>query len=361
VLLVGEDDLSHAALARRLGASLAERGGMDVTLRLVPLPNALEARLIRFVRWLGELDFQPLRWKLRYSARARWLLRDADAADVALVNTQACALLSRGIMRRTPVVLSVDVTGRQFAGLQYWRRRGRFSRLADWPLDALERRAYAGANRIVAWTDWTAASLRADYGVPAELIAVLHVGVPVPDAAAAGPLEEGDGALRVVFVGNGVERKGLDTLLRARELARAAVEVDVVTGDPVPERGGVTVHHGVQAGSAQLAALYDRAQAFVLPTRADGVPWVVVEALAAGLPLITTDVGGISELVGDAGLLVPPGDAAALAEALDRLAGDPALRRDLARRARERARSRFDEAQQIPRLAAVLRAGAEAQ
>src|SRR5688500_4448023 len=115
VLVVGEDDLSHGSLARRLGASLADHG-VDVDVRLVPEPRRVEARLIVVVRRLGSYDLQPLRWKLRYSAQARRLLRrGAGKADVVLMNTQACALLSRGIMRRTPTVLSVDATGRQFA------------------------------------------------------------------------------------------------------------------------------------------------------------------------------------------------------------------------------------------------------
>jgi len=350
--------LSHGSLARRLAAALAKHG-LHVTVRLVPEPNRLEARLVMFVPRLGALDFQPLRWRVRYSLRARGLLRRSrGAADVVLVNTQSCALLSHGVMRRMPVVISVDATGRQFAALQYWRPRTRADRLSELPVDALERRAYAGARTIVAWTEWTARSLREEYGVPAERIRVLHLGVDVPAAHAAGPAVEHDGRLRVLFVGNGVERKGLPTLMRARELTRAAIDLDVVTGDPVEEASGVTVHRGLEAGSAALARLYATAQAFVLPTRADGVPWVVAEAMAAGLPVVAGAVGAIPEMLGDAGMLVEPGDAVALAGALDRLAGSPALRTDLGVRAHRRARERFDEAVQIRQLSAVLREAA---
>jgi glycosyltransferase involved in cell wall biosynthesis len=357
LLLVSEDDLSHGALARRLARALADQG-MHVTLRLVPEPNRIEARLVSFVPALGAFDLQPLRWKLRYSLRARRMLARDAGADVALLNTQACGLLSRGIMARLPVVLSVDATGRQFGALEYWRARRPGERVAELPLDALERRAYAGARRIVAWTEWTARSLRDDYGVADERIHVLHFGVEAPDEPATGPGLERDGRLRVLFVGNGVERKGLDTLLRARTVARSAVEVDVVTGDPLDGDAGVTVHRGIGAGSARLAELYAGAQAFVLPTRADVAPWVVLEAMAAGLPVVASAVGAIPELVGDAGMLVEPGDVAGLAATLDRLAEDRALRKRLAAGARARAMTSYEQSTQAQRLSAVLREAA---
>jgi glycosyltransferase involved in cell wall biosynthesis len=328
---------------------------MHVTVRLVPEPNRVEARLIMFVPKLGALDLQPLRWKLRYSARARRLLqRDSARADVALVNTQSCALLSRGPMLRVPVVLSVDATGRQMTSLAYWRAAGRATRLAERPVDALERRAYRGVRTILAWTEWTAQSLREDYDVPPERIRVLHFGVEVPATAASGPSTATDQGLRVLFVGNGVERKGLSTLIQAARLARSAVEVDVVTSDAVDDGPGLTVYRDLVSGSAALAHLYASAHAFVLPTRADGVPWVVLEAMAAGLPVVAGAVGAVPELVGDAGLLVESDDVAGLAAALDRLAADTALRVELAARARRRARARYDQAAQAPRVVEVL-------
>jgi glycosyltransferase involved in cell wall biosynthesis len=355
VLLVGEGDLSHGALLQRLRSGLQAHDGVEVAVAAVPDPTGPEAQLVRRLPRLGELDLQPLRWRLRYSWRARRLLQARAAhADVVFVNTQACALLARGPMRRTPTVLSVDATGRQFAALEYWRPRSRGARIAEAPNEALERRAYAHARAIVAWTDWTAASLRADYGVPAARIHVLHFGVELPPA----PADAGDGPLRVLFVGNAVERKGLDALVRARALAHAPVELDVVSGDRVEAGAGVRVHRGVTPGSPALAQLYRSAGAFALPTRADGAPWVVVEAMAAGLPVVATPVGAIPELVGEAGLLVPAGDVRALAAALDRLAAEPGLRRELAARARARAAERYDEARQLPRLVEVLREAA---
>lgn len=94
---------------------------------------------------------------------------------------------------------------------------------------------------------------------------------------------------------------------------------------------------------AQLAA----ADAFVLSSRSEGMPMSILEAMAAGLPVVATRVGGIPELVadGETGLLVPAGDDVALGVALRRVVGDAELRRTLGSRGRARAVAEFDVAQ----------------
>lgn len=182
VLLVGEGALSHGSFLRRTASALADRHGIATDIRIVAEPRGLEARLVAHVRRLGELDLQPLRWRLRDSWHARRALRaDSATADVALVNTQSCALLAVGAMRRLPTVLSIDMTGRQFAQLGFWGPRGRAAAaaVADWPVEALERRAFGSAAGLLAWTEWTARSLRDDYGVPEDRIAVVHPGIDV--------------------------------------------------------------------------------------------------------------------------------------------------------------------------------------
>jgi hypothetical protein len=353
-LLVGEGDLSHGALVRRLGSGLASLPGVEARVEVIEEPGWPERALITRVPGLGHLDVQPLRWQLRYSVHARRLLRRHGAeADVALVNTQACALLAREPMERLPVVLSVDTTGRQFAELEYWRPRNRLAAASDRPIAALERRGYAGARRILTWTEWSAGSLVRDYGVPAAKVEVLHFGVPIPPEPAHGT-EAGQGPLRLVLVGNGLGRKGLDVLLAALDRMREEAELHVVTGDRLGPDPRYRVHAGLHSGGEALASLLASAGAFVLPTRADAAPWAVVEALAAGLPVVSTTVGAIPELVGDAGLLVAPGDPVALAGALDRLASEPGLAAALGARARARAQDRYDERRQLGLLAEVL-------
>jgi glycosyltransferase involved in cell wall biosynthesis len=94
----------------------------------------------------------------------------------------------------------------------------------------------------------------------------------------------------------------------------------------------------------ELAGEYRRADLFVLPTRTDAFPIAVVEAMAAGLPVIDTDVGAIPWMLdgGACGVVVPAGEVEPLARALVRLAADPGERRALGERGRARQAERFD-------------------
>jgi glycosyltransferase involved in cell wall biosynthesis len=88
-----------------------------------------------------------------------------------------------------------------------------------------------------------------------------------------------------------------------------------------------------------LMDLYRASNAFLHVSWTEGVPQVLLEAFAAGLPVVATAVGGVPEATGDAALLIPPGDAGAAADALARLDSDPELRRRLIERGIERARN----------------------
>jgi glycosyltransferase involved in cell wall biosynthesis len=94
-----------------------------------------------------------------------------------------------------------------------------------------------------------------------------------------------------------------------------------------------------------LMERYREANAFLHISWTEGMPQVLLEAFAAGTPVVATAVGGVPEAAGDAALLIPPGDADAAAEALDRIAADPELRRQLVTRGVERVRGRTLEAE----------------
>ncbi|MBL9085882.1 MAG: glycosyltransferase [Planctomycetia bacterium] len=164
----------------------------------------------------------------------------------------------------------------------------------------------------------------------------------------------------VVAVGSLVPRKGHDVLVRAvarlaatRPGVRAAVVGEgperprlaaaiAATGAPVTLLGALPeAEAGAVAAAARVAAL----ACVVAPDGdEDGVPVSLMEAMAAGVPVVSTPVGGIAELLDDgrAGLLVAPHDAAGLASALGRLLDDPALAARLAAAGREAVRARHD-------------------
>jgi glycosyltransferase involved in cell wall biosynthesis len=117
------------------------------------------------------------------------------------------------------------------------------------------------------------------------------------------------------------------------------------------------VHRGVSPNSEPLLRLFREADLFVFPTRGDCLPLAVMEALTAGLPVITTDVGALSEAVThrETGLVVPPDDAGALADAIRILAEDGALRARLSVAARAAGLDRFSAATNYRRLIEVIK------
>jgi glycosyltransferase involved in cell wall biosynthesis len=129
----------------------------------------------------------------------------------------------------------------------------------------------------------------------------------------------------MVLVGDGPERNPLQTL--ARELG-------------VESRIRFAGHH------ADIRAYYQLADVLSLPSHTEGSPNVVLEAMAAGLPVVACSVGGVPEIVipGQTGLLVPPGDPRAMAASLGQVMRDPLLRKQLAEAARSRSAAYSPEA-----------------
>jgi glycosyltransferase involved in cell wall biosynthesis len=162
--------------------------------------------------------------------------------------------------------------------------------------------------------------------------------------------------IKLLFLGLVSERKGAFELLKAlrRALdAPAAPDLKLVlAGNGELEKARALVRELDLAGHVEIPGWIGpeeklrrlaEADVFVLPTRHEGLPMAMLEAMSTGLPVITTPVGGIPEVVrdGETGLLVDPGNAAALAEAMARLSADPDLRHRLGAAAAAEVRS-FD-------------------
>jgi glycosyltransferase involved in cell wall biosynthesis len=360
LLVIDEGVLGHTTLKRQLEATLEALPGVEATMATVPPPSRLGRLFVR--NWIrgSDADLQALRWRLRWSWQGRRLLkRYRGSVDVALVNTQAAALLAKGPMRDLPCVLSLDATVGQFTALEYTphdRWSGRQLRL----MQRLERRAIDAAAAVMPWTEWNAAALRSEYKLGEQRLETIHPGLDAgwwAEAAARRPRNR-TGPMRVLFVGNDVERKGLPTLIGAVEALEGEAVLDVVSGDEIEERDLLQVHRGVTAGTERLRDFYADADVFALPTRADAVPWAVLEAMAAGLPVVTSAVGAIPEMVGGCGEVVSPDDTEALAAALRRLR-DPERRQAFGEAAQTRVHERYDNALQTPRILALAKAVAD--
>jgi glycosyltransferase involved in cell wall biosynthesis len=208
-----------------------------------------------------------------------------------------------------------------------------------------ERAALAAAARVVVTSEATARILIADYDVPRRRISVVR---PGSDPALPAPFSN-DGVVRLLSVGSVVPVKGYDVLVaalatladipwrltiagdRTRDMAAAArLDGDI---SAYGLGGRVAVLGAVSPG--RVIELYLDADVFVLPSRFEGYGMALAEAITHGLPVVSTRAGAIPDTVpAGAGLLVPPGDVAALAAALRRLISDRAERQRLAMNAR---------------------------
>lgn len=301
-------------------------------------------------------------WTIRSGIRARRAirrLRRAEGIEALFIHTQVPAMLSPDHVRRLPSVISLDATPLQYDSLGQFYDHRPGSRAVESAKKLVHRLGLSGATALVTWSQWTKAGLVDDYGIDADRVTVIPPGVDLGRwTAPSRPDGDDDGPVTVLFVGGNLERKGGLVLLDAVETLRSGgldIEVDLVTKDDVAPRPGVRVHHGLTPNDQRLVDLYQSAEVFCLPTLGDCLPMVLSEAGAVGLPLVSTAVGAIPEIVRDeSGLTVPPGDAPALADALGQLVREPDLRRSLGAGARRLVEAEFDAAVNARRLAGVL-------
>lgn len=301
---------SYVAAGSLAAARLARRGGFDVVHAFWPLPHGL----------LG--------------------LAAKRAAGIPLVST--------------------------FFGVELsWMR----SQLA--PLRPVVRRIAAGSDAVTAISSHTAAEVRAV--APDVPTRIIPFGAAAPAVDATPPRARAAGEpMRLLFVGRLVQRKGVRVLMDA--MARSDVgDRLVVVGDGPLREGleerarevgiGERVEFTGPIPADELARRFAETDALVLPAVRDdkgdveGLGVVLIEALAAGRPVIASRSGGIVDIVldGETGLLVPPGDAAALAAAIGRYRDEPALAAELARRGAEHVRSEFSWDGIVTRLEALYR------
>ncbi|MBI3966345.1 MAG: glycosyltransferase [Chloroflexi bacterium] len=300
------------------------------------------------------------------------LARGADARDVYQALLLANEVRRRGVCHLhahfATVATTVTRLAARFANVPYtFTAHAKDIFHETTRVDDLQRKLRDAA-AVVTVSNYNVAYLHESCGRDVGVVRRIYNGLDLTRFAYDPPRERGR---HVVAVGRLVEKKGFGDLVAA-----CAILVErgcqfvcqiVGTGPLEPELRAQIEALGLQAvvelvgprPQAEVVELVRRGAVLAAPctvgrdSNRDGLPTVLLEAMAVGTPCVSTDVTGIPEVVrdGETGLMVPPGDRAALAVALERLLDDPDLRVALAARARRLIETSFD----VHRNTAVLR------
>jgi glycosyltransferase involved in cell wall biosynthesis len=346
--------------ARMLSRVLASRGhdvnvltlqrgpesGLRETIDGIPVQRIAYPR----VRYVGAVVLV-----LRFAWRLLRARRRYDAIHVHMVtNLAPIAGLLRPLLRAA-VVVKVSGAG-EFEGgvLDPAKQR----QLVTWLRNAWLRRV----DYVQCISRYTRDRLRAA-GYPEAKLCMIPNGVELARFRARDESPPGDRLPTVVFVGRMRPVKGVDVLVRAWKDVQARHRARLVLageGPMLPELKRLVLELGI-AGSVEFVGevsavpeLLAKADIYVQPSRQEGLPNAVLEAMAAGLPIVATRVSGNEDVVED-GRLVPPADAPRLAEAIGGLLADLPAARARGRRSRRIVEERFQVSAVLDQLARAYR------
>lgn len=369
---IQQPDLAQPAASRSRTSSEAQAPVRVMHVVFNLLPGGMELGVIKLVNGLDPARVRSAICSTRAAGSIKALvgpatpvyeLRRREGNDPALVwrlfrlfrrvqphvvHTHAWGTLVEGILAArlagVPAVVHGEHGTLQLHGYQRW----------------IQRHAWARADRVLSVSSRLAERMSAETGFPLSRIATIRNGVEVSRfdrttrAAARAALGVPADTLvagtagRLVPVKN--HRALLDALQRLQQ--RGITPMLLVAGDG-PLRDGIAQQAAALGLERQVRLLGHRPDietvlaaldVFVLPSASEGLPNTVLEAMASGVPVVATHVGGVDELVehGETGLLTPPGATGALARAIEDLLRDPARRAAMAAAARRRARAEFD-------------------
>ncbi len=361
VLFVNENIGGHASVHAHLRTVLAHHP--EVTAEFLDVPPPTRTRRVRGMRVPGlaglDADFQPLRAQLALSSWVRREIKDrVHDFDVLHVYTGNAGLRIADLLASMPSVVSTDATNVTNAFRLPYREPTRLTPVAVRLSKRFERPVYEAATLIVPNTGFTARSLREDYDVPDEKVRQFPFGIVTPDlgdGAAPGTVAPA-GLPQLVFVGRQLDRKGALRLHRLHQAHLAdECELVLVTPEEAPPGRNVTIVSDVTVGSGKLWEVLRAAAVFVFPSKIDQAPNAIIEAMAAGLPVVALDLTAMPEMVpASCGRLVAPDDDEALVQVLRELVRDPQLRGELGAAGRKRYVAEYDAAISTQRLIDTL-------
>ncbi|HVA43473.1 MAG TPA: glycosyltransferase family 4 protein [Acidimicrobiales bacterium] len=301
-----------------------------------------------------DMDYSAVRDQMARSLSVRAHLWRISPPDVLHLYTQNIGLASTEYMARVPTIVSTDTTNTLFTHLEPW---GRARRIARGPLAAarrLEKRVFDAAAMVVTHSEWAAASVR-ESGVSPEKVRVIPFGIVMPDSAPRHPEDRP----RITFIGNSMGNKGGWQLLDLwRRYLRSHSTLTFVTYDRVPAEEGVEVRNDVRPGNGKLWEILARTDVLAHTSTVDPFGYAVIEAMAAGVPVVAVAAAARPELVEDGvtGLLYRPYQDDGLRDALEAIVSDRDAAATMGRAARQRAETLFDARVTTGQLVSLVRA-----
>lgn len=366
VAFINENILGHNSYLPRFIEELDRRPELGIQTRCInvlPLPPEDDSRHwhIRGLYRLG-LDFGIHRWRQalsRHAARQLEALMEQERVDAVVVNTQSVGLHLPAVIGRTPLLVGMDATFSMLAATPWFAQ----TRAARWfhplTLGALmrqERVLLRRADCLLPWSGCVAGSLRTDYGIDEHRITWLPPSLRFPEvrsrAEAVRP--------QLLFIGGDFVRKGGVVLKQAWERRlKDRCDLNVVTQTQISEvsrSAGFRVHSGVVASTERWRELWEGASVFVFPSQLETFGIVLIEALAFGVPVVSSRAGVAEEILakGAHGVLLPEVSAEAIERGVLEVLDAPEVARQRTLEGQAWCVRNFDLETNTKRLADVL-------
>jgi glycosyltransferase involved in cell wall biosynthesis len=257
--------------------------------------------------------------------------------------------------KNIPTVYNTDATPLQIDNLEGYDNKEDIGPLAKLKYNLF--RNFANSCRLItAWSEWARQSFIKDYGVPEDRVVINPPGIML-DYWQYHERQEKEGPVRILFVGGDFKRKNGPALLEwFNEQPSGTCVLDIVTREQVEPQDGVFVHYNMKPNTPELMQLYRNADIFVLPSLGECFGIATVEAMATGLPVVVSDVGGTADIVDEGvnGYIIPAKNNRHLNAALQTLLTSPEKRRIMGLAGRQKVEERFDAAVNARKIVELL-------
>lgn len=354
ILSLMEEHMGHGTYGNLLREGFAELTTNTVDFYWYPEERELDTKFLRWLlslsfpnRWIQKqnLDIRRLRAQLSYAYMTRKLaIKKLKQTSYSALHfhTYILAFLSIDLMKQLPSVVSLDMTTSQAACEQtdpnfLWTYR---------PNIWLGKQVFQAAKGIVTRSEWGRQSVIRDYNIEPEKVKVIYPGVDINKLTPNAEIKDSQKPFNILFIGTDFQRKGGEDVVEVfLDRFQDKAELNLVTNAAINYRHPcLKIHRNIKAYTPQWLNLYHQADVFIMPTHFEGFGWVYLEAMAAGLPVIATNINAIPEMVthGETGFLIQPGDRANLAHYLQYLIDNPNLAKEMGVKGRKKVETNFN-------------------